>query len=41
MRITTDAKTTPKVPTASSYPMLKNAKELLLSGRLAGKVAPH
>ena len=27
MRITTDAKTTPKVPTASSYPMLKNTKK--------------
>ena len=27
MRITTDAKTTPKVPTASSYHMLKNTKK--------------
>ncbi|CAB3987418.1 Hypothetical predicted protein [Paramuricea clavata] len=27
MRITTDLKTTPKVPTASSYPMLKNTKK--------------
>ena len=27
MRITTDAKTTPKVPTASSYHMLKNTRK--------------